>query len=305
MEMLESDLKQLDECIELAKTNPEKGLNDGYCFIKNIAYNYYVNGSMNDDYLNLCSRLRKLERRSLSCHNLLDLHYLFDTIHAPSKEDVLEYIIWCGRKYLMDNSFVSYIYPTEDLHRWDFRNMCYYGSWKIKETCNELGIKCRVLRIIPGFSLKKIIPCELNFHNFNIIKVESKYYLVDITLAQFFCERDNHLGRLGVAGLEGPNVGGYMVNLEGGKELAKQLLTVGYVNLDEETFKTYMDSFMLSFRNGLYYEENDIILPYTIDQYGMFLQGEDSQVKHEKVLCLGKQKRPLKNPNISVFNKFE
>lgn len=300
MNMLDFDIKQLDEFIEIAKTDPEKALNDGYSFIKNIAHNYYDNGCMNDNYYKLLSKLGQLECKSLSYHNLLDFHYPFDTLHPPSREDVLEYIIWCGRKHLMYGDD-----PIEDLYQWDFKNLCYYGSWKIEETCRKLGIKCRVIKLIPGFSPRKKIPCKLNFHCFNIIEFESKYYLVDITLAQFFCGQDNHLGRLGVAGLEGPNVGCYMVRLKGGKELAKQLFTTGYVELDENTFKTYMDAFMLKFRNGLYYEENGVILPYSVDQYRMFLQGEDSQVKHEKVLCLGKQKRPLKNPCTSIFGKFE
>ena len=77
-------------------------------------------------------------------------------------------------------------------------------------------------------------------------------------------------------------------------------MTDGYIELEDEVFKTYLDAFTLSFRNGLYYEENkdNIILPYSMKDYTRFLSGKDSQARHEKVKCLGRQERPLEDPNI-------
>lgn len=306
MNMLDSHIKQLKEYYEKAKIDPENALNAGYHFVKEIAHYYYDNDNecMNDDYKEIQWHLRHLERRSLSYHNILDFHCLIDTDNAPSKEDVLDYIVYCGRKHLIDTKVFHVHKPIEDLYNWNFRNDCYWGSSEIANTCSELGIKCRMIIILPGFGSKKEIPSEYACHWFNIIEFESKKYLVDITLAQFFDGQNNHPGRLGVANFEGPSVGCYMTRLNGGEEIARKLFTVGYVELTDEVFKTYMDAFMLSFRNGLYYEENGIILPYSIDQYMQFLHGEDSQVKHEKVYCLGKQRRPLKNPNMSIFDKI-
>ena len=127
---------------------------------------------------------------------------------------------------------------------------------------------------------------------------------MDITLAQFFCSKNNHPGRLGVAGLEGPSVGCYMMRLPRGQEIANALFTKGYIELDSEVFKTYMDAFTLSRRNGIYYEEGGIVFPYSISQYKDFAKGIDSQMNHEPLHCLGLQRRPIKNPNTTVFNQL-
>ena len=89
------------------------------------------------------------------------------------------------------------------------------------------------------------------------------------------------------------------------EKMAVELLTNGYVELNEDIFKKYMDSFALSFRNGLYYENTkdfSFTVPYTVEDYIRFLNGEDNQIKHEGRENLGFQGRPLKNPRL-VFRK--
>ena len=83
---------------------------------------------------------------------------------------------------------------------------------------------------------------------------------------------------------------------EQGQNIAKNLLEKGYIKLNTELFKTYMDSFTVSFRNGLYYEQtNDYSFTtnYTIEDYANFLTKKDSQIKREGIEVLGYQKRPL------------
>jgi len=164
------------------------------------------------------------------------------------------------------------------------------------------GIKCEVVTIYPGYDPSAKLDIDISKHCFNVVEYNSKYYLIDITYAQFFNKSNNHLDRLGVAGLEGPNVGCYISLTPKGENIAKKILTNGYIELNEDVFKNYMDAFTLSFRNGLFYEKGNssFCVPYSVDDYKKFLSGTDSQLKHEKLKCLGRQKRPLNNLNINL-----
>jgi hypothetical protein len=305
MEMLDSHLRQFDEYFELANTNPKEAICKAYLFIKMAAPYYYIENHMDNSYETLIEKLKALELKCFKHKYLLDYHCFFKTTEPPSKEDLLDYIIWCGRKQALKHSSL-HLNELEDLSQWDFTNACYVASKKIKNTCRELGIKCHLIRILPGYDPFPGFFSRFNFHYFNIIEIDSDYYLVDVTLSQFFWERFNHPDRLGIANLDGPSIGCYMMRLKNGKDIASQLFNFGYIKMDAKIFKTYMDSFTLSFRNGLYYEENDndIILPYSIEKYVDFLKGKDSQLKREKKHCLGVQEHPLKNPNFSVFDRL-
>ena len=309
MDMFDSHRKQLSEYYELAKNEPEI-LNVAYQFIKDIAPNYCSNGGKLFNYKMLCDILEGIEKRALSSDSVLEYHSIFNASKSPCKYDKIKYIIWCVRKELMDVNN-----KTLDLCDFSFDGLCGISAKKVAKKSADLGFKCKTIQIFPGFSYYTIIPWTHNFHCFNIIEFGSKKYLVDITLEQFFCKCNNHPGRMGIYDLNGPSVGYYMLKLNRGEELAKKLLVDGYVLLDDELFKTYMDSFMLSFRNALYYEKNGItlpmegiilpqcddILPYNIDQYMSFLNKKDNQVKHEGYQCLGRQRKLLKDPKTSIF----
>lgn len=88
------------------------------------------------------------------------------------------------------------------------------------------------------------------------------------------------------------------------ENVAKELLKKGYIILTPDTLKHYLDGFTLSFRNGLYYEQNGIsyTTPYTYEQYLDFLYTDASLTDYEDRSLLGYQKRPLRNPNFE-FNK--
>ena len=84
---------------------------------------------------------------------------------------------------------------------------------------------------------------------------------------------------------------------EVGKQIAQNLLEKGYTRLSNESFKTYLDAFTVSFRNGLYYEQtNDYSYKtnYTATDYINFLEGTDTQINHEGSEVLGFQKKPNK-----------
>lgn len=103
------------------------------------------------------------------------------------------------------------------------------------------------------------------------------------------------------------NVGGckpgvYMLMTEKGEKIANKLIRDGYVKLNEETLKLYLDSFTISFRNGLYYERTkdfSYTTDYTVDDYLDFLWGNDNLLNYEGRDYLGFQKRPLKDANTS------
>lgn len=97
-----------------------------------------------------------------------------------------------------------------------------------------------------------------------------------------------------------------MLMQNNGVNISKSILQDGYIVLNEDVFKTYLDAFTISFRNGLYYEEtNDFsyTTKYTIDDYIIFLNGYDSQINHEIKDTLGYQKRPLKNYQLSFHKR--
>lgn len=287
----------LDAYIEMSKIDPDDTITKAYSFIKQVASTYYRNSKMDTNYTTLLSYLMHLEYKCLGSKNMLKFSRKMPTTKCSDEKNVLDSIVWNTRKHLMGYGARGIV----DLYDWNFQYKCVEASNYIHQLCQDNGLKCQVVTIYPGYDSSACINYfDILRHCFNIIKYNSKYYLLDITYAQFFDNNVNHIGRLGVPLFDGPSVGCYMLLTEKGRNIAYKILTDGYIELTEDVFKTYMDSFTLSFRNGLFYEKNDssFCVPYSIDDYEKFLAGFDSQVKHEGVKCLGRQKRPLRNPNI-------
>lgn len=89
-----------------------------------------------------------------------------------------------------------------------------------------------------------------------------------------------------------------MLMTEKGRKIANTLISDGYIELNDEVFKTYLDAFTISFRNGLYYENTldfSYTTEYSLDDYIRFIHGDDNQINHEDKLYLGYQSKPLKN----------
>ena len=107
-------------------------------------------------------------------------------------------------------------------------------------------------------------------------------------------------------GISGCNPGVFMLMSNQGYKIADKIINDGYIELNDEIFKVYLDAFTVSFRNVLYYEEtNDFSYTtnYTVDDYIRFLNGDDSQINHENRLYLGYQSIPLKNYKIN-FKRY-
>ena len=98
--------------------------------------------------------------------------------------------------------------------------------------------------------------------------------------------------------MSGPNPGVYMSLDETKKKVALKILKDGYIILNNDNYKNYLDGFTLSYRNGYYYDlqsKIDYNVCYNIDDYTNFLFNSDNQAMHEDILGLGVQRRFLKN----------
>jgi len=280
-----------------AKKYPDEAMAEAYDFVRQISDNYYVDSKMDLNYNEIYHALLHLELKSYGSKNMVQFSRKMDTTKLPSKDNPLDYIIWNTRRYLMGDGAED----IEDLYNWKFQYRCVDASEYVNMCCRHYfdNIKSTMKTIYTGYNASVYIDFDIAKHCFNIIEYGSKRYLVDVTYAQFFNNNLNHVERMGIPRFEGPSVGYYMSLTEKRRNIAYKLLTDGYIELDDDVFKIYLDAFTLAFRNGLYYEngDKDFCVPYSIDDYNKFLSGKDSQVKHEKVKCLGIQYQPLNNPN--------
>jgi hypothetical protein len=210
--------------------------------------------------------------------------------------ETIEFIINETRKYLLELNKIKTI-NYEKKYKQDFCNYCQIASETIKKICDALEIKCKIINIEPGYDKEARLYNNNGFHYFNIIELNEKGYIVDLTYKQFFKQGQNCLESIGLIEFPYPVAGCFILMTEEGKEIAKNLLEKGYTRLSNESFKTYLDAFTVSFRNGLYYEQTkdySYKTNYTAADYINFLEGTDSQTKHEGKEVLGYQKRPLK-----------
>lgn len=175
----------------------------------------------------------------------------------------------------------------------DMTNNCVPVALKVKEFCDEFSIECEVVEIYPGFDQDARIFDGNGFHYFNIITIDNKKYLVDLTYKQFFKKNNNYLEEIGILYLCAPVAGVFMLMDSERSSVASELLRDGFIELKENVLKHYCDGFALSYRNGLYYKINDnsYLVSYSDEDYISFLFGDDSQFKREGKEFLGRMKK--------------
>ena len=299
----ERDSKILDEFYDRIKkdTSPEN-LNLLYQFMKQIAPEYYQDKKIIRTY-------ELLVKDFLMCEKLYDKGLLINpSVHFSdlNQDFPIEYLVYQTRKFLLKN--YAFIAGDEEknkqyLQGMNMSNKCLECSEQVKiANARKTQLEFHYLLIYPAFKENCMIYNGGGHHCACIVKHNSKYYLIDVTYSQFFYKYLNNLNRLGIMETGGCKAGYFMLMTEKGRMIANKLLSDGYIELDEETLKIYLDSFAISFRNGLYYEKTQDFsysTDYTVEDYIKFLQGEDSQLQHEGRECLGFQKRPLKNSLMS------
>ncbi|MCI9433960.1 MAG: hypothetical protein HFI86_01615 [Bacilli bacterium] len=191
------------------------------------------------------------------------------------------------------------IYP-KNFETYDLSNSCYIISTLVQTLCKKRQIKCQTIKMEAGFSNKYPLFDGYRYHYFNISEINNKQYLIDCSYKQFFLANENMIECLGIPFFDLPLAGIYMMMDKKRANVAKEILKNGYILITPDNLKHYLDGFTLSFRNGLYYEENidaTYTTPYTYNQYLEFLYTDASLLDYEDKELLGYQKRPLRNSN--------
>lgn len=180
-----------------------------------------------------------------------------------------------------------------DINEIDMENNCIPVSYFIKGICDEWGIDSRIIEIWPGYDASARLFGMSGFHYANILYIQDKEYLVDLSYKQFFKKNRSFLEEIGVVGLCAPLAGTFMLMDSERKQVAEELLKNGFIELKDNHFKAYCDGFTISYRNGLYYKNYNNLYStnYTNQDYKNFvINKSDNQIKHEAIKCLG----PLK-----------
>ncbi|MBQ9318670.1 MAG: hypothetical protein IJR82_03480 [Bacilli bacterium] len=273
-----------------------------YTFMKEIAPNYYSNNGMIDEYKWIFREFLKCEQK-YSNELVINPTVRFGNLH---QDNPIEYLVYEARKNILKRHAFIYGDDTKNrqqLQALDLANKCMECSEFIKITnAKRTQLKFGYLLIYPAYKEGCQILGGGGHHCACIVTYGSDEYLIDVTYSQFFFQNNNCLERLGVMNVGGCKPGVYMLMTEKGEKIANKLIRDGYVKLNEETLKLYLDSFTISFRNGLYYERTkdfSYTTDYTVDDYLDFLWGNDNLLNYEGRDYLGFQKRPLKDANTS------
>lgn len=283
---------------KMNEKNYLKILSDIYDFIKSITHYYYSNSKLERHYSFLRGDLLFAEKK------INDIRLINPSIIFNDNEDFINLLIFKTRKYLLKEHNLPNVF--ELFRNINLSNDCYKASNYIKNICDKNNIKCSILSIFPGYCEEAMLYDGNGYHFANVLEYNDKEYLVDVTYSQFFYTVRNNLNRLGVMDIGGCEPGVFMLMTKKGKTVATNLITNGFIELNEEVFKTYLDAFTISFRNGLYYENtNDFSYStnYSVDDYIKFLTGDDNQLNYENKEYLGIQKKPLKNNKLDFTKR--
>ena len=259
-------------------------------------YNYKKE-KMNSSYKLIKQALKRIEKE------FQEEYIISSSPIIRESQNELDQIIEETRQYLYEEnayydedkkSIVSY---EQLMNTLSFVNQCGKASRKVKELCNKRGIKCRVVTIYPGYDKEAKLYGQTGFHSFNIAKYKGEYYIIDCTYRQFFSIAGNHFERVGIVDSSGCKSGFFATQDKTRKKQAEELIEKGYIKIQVETLKQYLDPFTLSYRNGIYYEKTEdysFQTEYTNYDYEKFLLGKDSQTRYESREFLGYLKRPVK-----------
>lgn len=287
-------------------------VNSMYKYLKNLANNFY-----NQDTNTMDKLYNELTKITYNIRNKIssDIYiiptnklYKFDKIfhyecNKYEEKKILDFIIHETYNIFQDQ-YVRF-YP-DDFELWDLTNSCYKISKIVQNLCEKQQLKCQTIKMEAGFSNRPVLFKGNRFHYFNIVEVNNNQYLVDCSYKQFFLAKRNMIESLGIPNFTTPLAGIYMMMDKKRANVAKEILKNGYILITPDNLKHYLDGFTLSFRNGLYYEENinaTYTTPYTYNQYLEFLYTDASLLDYEDKELLGYQKRPLRNSNFIFKTK--
>lgn len=290
-------------------------INQLYFEMKEMALLFAKNGEIKDEYALLVKTFNNVEKKLphsfiLENNPYYDFDYNVskDEINDFSEEEIINYIVHRGRSSLLANYSIDGNLKNVDLSKIDLLGQCSSTSMNVNFICQSIKIPCQICTIHPAFCSELNVYGKGGNHQFCLITIGDKKYIVDLTYSQFFLMRENHLNRIGIPLLGGCHPGIYMTLDKKRENFAQSLMRDGFVEATDENLKLYLDGFAISYRNGLYYENMDLIsytTDYTASDYRNFLEERDSQVNHESIDGLGRQRKLLKDTykNFDIRNK--
>ena len=269
-------------------------LEELYRYVRSIQNNYFTHGNLSNDF-NYISRYLKKAEEDIPKEFIIESSPSGNQKFTSDEEEKLRYIIYNVRSKLLG----------EDINK-PLTNECSYSSNLVSRCARELDLDTRNIVIFPGFTKDhSLLHLGSGYHSFNILTINNKKYIVDLTYRQFFLKDKSSLERIGVCNLFNTLPGRFMIMNDSRMKTASKLLKDGYIEMNDENIKNYFDGFALSYRNATYYEDTEdfsFTTNYSPYDYIRFINEEDSQLNHEGIDRLGYQKKILRNPNIS-FNK--
>lgn len=285
-------------------TNYSKEFYNG---LKELASYYYPEEVVPFDYRYLAREIILFEKflptDSIFSFQEHDFSKVLDR-HTSLKQDefVLDYLVDQTRNYLFDEVSLSReYYPYET---YDLQDKCVKAVDFLMKLAYGMGIEYRRFIIYPCFKRDNRVMNAI--HAFLLVKLNGREYLIDCTYSQFCTSVRCDLNRIGVPLFAGPAPGTFMQYDDFHKDVALTLLNRGWIEYRDETKKAYLDGFLLSYRNGLFYERSNdfsFISPYTALDYEHFFYGEDDLFHYEKKEELGYQLKPLSNPNMLIKHR--
>ena len=215
-----------------------------YRYVRSIQNDYFINGELSDDF-DYIFRYLTLAENDLPEGFIIESSPIDNFNCTCDEEEVLENIINNVRLILLKDDFSSSLI-----------NMCSYSSNLVSRNAKEIDVDVKRCVIYPGFTKEHLLlRCGSGFHAFNIVTINDKKYIVDLTYRQFFLRDRNSLERIGVCRLFNTLPGRFMIMNESRLNTAFKILKYGYVEMTDEHVKNYFDGFALSFRNATYYDE--------------------------------------------------
>ena len=265
-------------------------LEELYRYVRSIQNEYFIDGNLSNDF-NYITRYLKKAEEDIPKEFIIESSPINNHEFNSDEEEKLGYIIYNVRSQILGNNLND---PLTDKYS--------YSSNLVSRYARELDIDSRRVIIYPGFTKEhNLLHFGSGYHAFNIVTINNKKYIVDLTYRQFFLRDKSSLERIGVCSLFNTMPGRFMTLNDSRKRTALELLKNGYIEMTDENVKNYFDGFALSYRNATYYEDTldfSFTTNYTPYDYIRFINGEDSQLNHEGIDRLGYQKKVLRNPNI-------
>lgn len=224
-------------------------------------------------------------------------------VSLKNEEAILNYLVDQTRNYLFSEVTIDReVFPFET---YDLLNKCVKAADFLTECASSLGIESRRIVIFPCFKRNSGV-MRGAAHAFSLVKINENIYLVDCTYSQFFASHRCNFNRIGVPLFAGTAAGSFMQFDSTHKEVALTILERGWMEYSNEMIKAYFDGFLLSYRNGLFYEHNkdfSFTADYTALDYINFIYGIDDLFLYEKKEELGFQLKPLRDPHLLIKHK--